>query len=316
MLRANDIVMPLATRIRRTLGRAGPSAHPGPAAGSRGAPSDSRILIIHCDDLGMAHSINRAAFQAFEEGAISSASVMVPCPWFAEVAEYANQHASIDLGIHLTLTSQSKHCKWRPIASKELVPSLIDSQGYFLPDTASVARQASPQEVEREMREQIECAMRAGVCPTHLDHHMWALGQTPSLCSVYNKLADAYGLPSRTPQTGPENLEAPAVQASSAAPAVTTFKAPANIRPHQWSEFYESVLRSLKPGINELIVHLGYNAQELRAITRGRPGWDAAWRQRDFDVICSRRFRRMIAKGGIRLAQWREVAGHRARGVI
>jgi len=313
MRRAKDIGTSLATRISRSLRRGGDLARSGPAISSYEPSVDSRLLIIHCDDLGMAHSINGATFRALEDGAISSASVMVPCPWFPEVVEYAKQHPSIDLGIHLTLTSQSKDCKWRPITSKELVPSLIDSQGYFPESTASLAGQARPEEVEREIGEQIEYAMRAGIHPTHLDHHMWALGQTPSLSSVYDKVAKAHGLPNRIPQSDPEKLKTSAVPASGDGTAIRVLKAPANLRPDQWSEFYEGVLGSLKPGINELIVHLGYDDQELRAITRGRPGWDAAWRKRDFDVMCSRRFQRMIKKGGIRVVQWRDVIGHQGR---
>src|SRR2546423_8500616 len=168
---------------------------------TRSAP-DQKLLIIHCDDLGMAHSINAAAFRSFQEGAITSASVMTPCPWFPEVAAFARENKDLDLGIHFTLTSEWPAYRWRPIAPRDCVQSLVDPQGYFWSTTEMLAARANPMEVELELEAQIEHAVANGLKPTHLDSHMFALGHNRDLLCVYVKVARKYDLPFLLPPKG------------------------------------------------------------------------------------------------------------------
>lgn len=100
-----------------------------------GYPPDSKLLIIHADDLAVAHSEDAASFDALDQHAVTSASIMIPCPWLLEVAAYAQAHPDADLGLHLTLTSEWKTYRWGPVASKDQVPSLLDPSGYLYPDT-------------------------------------------------------------------------------------------------------------------------------------------------------------------------------------
>src|SRR5687767_13457717 len=79
-----------------------------------GYPRDAKLLIVHADDLGMAHSVNAASIRGLESGLINSASIMVPCPWFPEIAEYARKNPQADLGLHLTLTSEWTDFRWGP----------------------------------------------------------------------------------------------------------------------------------------------------------------------------------------------------------
>src|SRR5438477_4697320 len=94
-----------------------------------GYPANARLLVLHADDLGMSHSVNRATFEALEHGWITSASILVPCPWFPEVVSWARGHADADLGIHLALNSEWTTFRWGPIAPKESVASLLDPDG-------------------------------------------------------------------------------------------------------------------------------------------------------------------------------------------
>src|SRR5438067_6179706 len=123
-----------------------------------GHPANAKLLILHADDLAVAHSVDAASFAALDSGAISSASIMVPTPWITEVAAYARAHPDADLGLHLTLTSEWRTYRWGSVESKDKVPSLLDSSGTLPSESAPVATTAKPAEVEREIRAQVERA--------------------------------------------------------------------------------------------------------------------------------------------------------------
>src|SRR5579862_5072888 len=159
-----------------------------------GYPADAKLLIVHADDLAVSHSQDQASFTALDHGAASSASIMVPCPWLTEVAEYAKTHPDADLGLHLTLTSEWKNYRWGPVASRDLVPGLLGPDGNLWPDVPFVVKSAKPEEVETEIRAQVERAMKVGIHPTHLDSHMGTLFTAPYF-AAYVKVAREYGLP-------------------------------------------------------------------------------------------------------------------------
>lgn len=272
-----------------------------------GYPKDAKLLIIHGDDVGVAHSVDRATFAALDRGAISSASVMVPCPWLTEVAAYAKEHPDADLGIHLTLTSEWKTYRWGPVASPDQVPSLLDPQGYLWADAGLVGSHAKPEEAEREIRAQVERALKAGIKPTHLDNHMGSLFQTPALLAVYLKVAREYHLPFlavRLPNAPPQML---ALLTDQDIVLDGLISAHEGIRPEEWRDYYAGILRMVKPGLTQLIVHLGFADAELNAVTEGHAGWEAAWRQRDFDVVTSLEFKTLLEENQIRLVTWREL---------
>src|SRR5437867_9155899 len=127
-----------------------------------GYPANAKLLILHADDLGAAHSVDAASFDALDKGVISSASIMVPTPWIAEVAAYARTHPNADLGLHLTITSEWETYRWGSVESKDKVSSLLDSTGTFPSEERLVAATAKPLEVERELRAQIERALALG----------------------------------------------------------------------------------------------------------------------------------------------------------
>src|SRR2546426_6127685 len=152
-----------------------------------GYPPNAKLLILHADDLGAAHSVDAASFDAFDKGVISSASIMVPTPWIAEVAAYARAHPNADLGLHLTITSEWETYRWGSVESKDKVASLLDSSGTFPSEVQPVTKNAKVVEVERELRAQVERALALGIRPTHLDSHMGALFSTPELMATYVK---------------------------------------------------------------------------------------------------------------------------------
>jgi predicted glycoside hydrolase/deacetylase ChbG (UPF0249 family) len=154
----------------------------------------TRRVVVHQDDVGMCHGANVAFRELSSLGAITSGSVMVPCPWFPEIAETAAADPSLDLGVHLTLTSEKEHYRWGPISGPSPAAGLTDPGGYLWRDVTSVRRHADPGAVEEELRAQIDRALAAGVDVTHLDAHMGAT-LAPELCAIYLRLGTDYRLP-------------------------------------------------------------------------------------------------------------------------
>src|SRR6478672_3885093 len=138
-----------------------------------GCPRSAKLLILHADDIGVAHSENAASFDALDKGAVNSGSIMMPTPWVTEVAEYVKTHPNADLGLHLTMNAEWNTYRWGGVAPHDRTPSLPDPDGTLPRSTDTVARRAKMDEVERELRAQIDRAYAMGIKPTHVDSHMY-----------------------------------------------------------------------------------------------------------------------------------------------
>ena len=271
-----------------------------------GHPRDAKLLIIHADDLGAAHSIDAASFEALDRGPISSASIMIPTPWVTEVAMYAKAHPNADLGLHLTITSEWDTYRWGSTAPADKVPSLLDSTGTFPSDVAPVVARAKAAEVEREIRAQVDRAIALGIRPTHLDSHMGALFASPELFATYVRVARSYRLPflalrgDRRVRPLPPLLETDVL-------LDTVIIAGPDIPRDRWKEFYLEEIGRLKAGVTELIVHLGRDDSELRAVTVNHEPYGSAWRQRDTDVVNSPEFKKALADNRVIVITWRDL---------
>ena len=278
-------------------------------------PGNKKYLIIHADDAGMSHSVNRATIEAMENGLVSSASIMVPCSWFSEFAEYAREHPAMDFGVHLTLNSEWSHYRWGPVAPREQVSSLIDEDGYLWDNVAQVAAHVKADEVEIELRAQIERARQFGVPLSHLDTHMGALFSREDLVEVYLRLGIEYDLPVLFIRDAARLLakEYPAL-ADKAEDIVRRLDQhqllvldhvvqyyDGNVHEER-KKIYLEALGDLESGVSEFLVHCGYDDEELRGITNS-----SGLRDSDRQVFTDPRIAAQIDRLGIEVTNWRRL---------
>ena len=236
-----------------------------------GFKASDRVLIVNGDDVGMSHAANAATIDAMENGLMTSATIMVPCPWFPEIAAYAKAHPNSDFGLHLTHTSEWKTYRWGPVASKSDVPGLVDPDGYLWPDIRSVYKNSTPEQAEREARAQIKKALAAGVDVTHLDSHMGALQFDDRYFQVYRKLAKEFDVPLRM---GSQEILAGAGGGHQRAQLEADgILYPDNLvyggrKPGESvKDYWKRMLSALKPGVTELYIHAALAGEEMRSIT-------------------------------------------------
>jgi predicted glycoside hydrolase/deacetylase ChbG (UPF0249 family) len=268
-----------------------------------GYSKDTRLLIIHGDDLGVAHSQNKATEYGMENGSVSSASIMVPTPWFAEIANYASAHPKGDFGLHLTLNSEWKYYKWGPLTDNKSVPGLVNNNGFFYESVDSLYKTATVEEVEKELRAQIEKAKLFGIDVTHLDSHMGALYSNPSYFAAMVKLGREYKIPIMQMRQGA--MQQNTNEKDVFADAIYT-ASPDNYKKGM-AEYYSGVIKSLQPGLNIFIIHLAYDNDEMQAVTVDRIDWGAAWRQADFNFFTSEQCKKLLAEQNIKVITWREI---------
>lgn len=275
-----------------------------------GYSAGTKLLIIHADDLGVSHSENQATIQTLEKGAVNSASIMVPCPWFSEIATYASTHPQADFGLHLTLTSEWKYYKWAGLTGSIVTPGLHNKSGFLFASVDSVYRAAQLQEVEKELRAQIDKALAAGIDVTHFDSHMAALFGRHDYLKLLISLGREYRVPVLLTKDGPRSPMDAEIKAFLTDKDVQLDQiytaTPADYK-NGMKQFYEKVLRSLQPGISELIIHTAYDDKEMQAITVDHPDWGAAWRQADYNFFSSAECRKILAGQNIQLVTWREL---------
>jgi predicted glycoside hydrolase/deacetylase ChbG (UPF0249 family) len=280
-----------------------------------GYGANDKLLMVHADDVGMSHSVNLATIEALKKGQVTSASIMIPCPWMPEIAAYAREHPEVDFGLHLTLTSEWKYYRWRPVAPPDQVKGLLDPEGYMWRSEVDTAKHATPQEIETEIRAQIERAKAFGIKPTHLDTHMGTLYTRPDFFDVYTKLGKEYGIPVMVMRATPEAI---AYGKASGIPIGETALRKIESDGYAMLDYlvtgvpgrtfaerkkaYHDLLRNLKPGVTMLIVHLGLDDAELKGIT-------GSWQQRhaDFLSFTDPETQALMKELGIKLTTWREM---------
>lgn len=281
-----------------------------------GFSEDTKLLMIHADDAGLSHSENRATIQALEKGIVNSYSIMVPCPWFYEMALFAANNPHIDHGIHLTLTCEWEHYKFGPVLPVAEVPSLVDKQGHFFKKREDLRKNASPEDIVKELRAQIEKALKLGVKPTHLDSHMYSVGADPDFFKVYRALGQEYRLPvlmnrdlmrmvGLNPKT---NLETTDLLIDKTYVGEFGYFEKGGL-----ADFYSQILDQLSPGLNLILIHPAFDDDEMKGVTVNHPNFGSVWRQIDYDFFTNEKTRLKLKENKIELITWKKIQNLRNR---
>jgi predicted glycoside hydrolase/deacetylase ChbG (UPF0249 family) len=271
------------------VGQAGTSTH------SNAANAGEQVyLVIRSDDAGMSHSVNMALERLMATGIPVSVSVMFPTPWYQETVEILKRHPAVSVGIHLTLNSEWKNYRWGPVSGRSAVPTLVDADGYFFP-SADALYQNHPdlKEIEKELRAQIDRALRSGLKIDYVDFHMGTAVAYPEFRDLTERLAREFGL------------------------GMSGYFGEASHDPQYWAapsnkaDSLVAMVNRLQPQFNLVVTHIGLDDSELGALldmNTSNPLPDMSRnRQGELDALTSRRFNDALKARKIQLLTYRQL---------
>jgi len=256
-----------------------------------GYPAGKKVIMLHADDAGMCEEANIATKQMLLDGHIQSAAAMPPCEYFEDMIEWGKEHPDIDLGLHLTLTSEWKTYRWPSVSPVEEVPGLIDGEGKLWRSVPEVVQNATVEEVAKEVRAQIEKSLAMGYRPDHIDTHMGTLYGHPEFAKAYLEIAMEYGIPANAIDMSdslvvkyyreagyPITDDMIKYMQSYTLPKVDNFTSAPNAKTYEEKvQAFKDLIKSLKPGLTEIIFHPSVPSENLKSIT-------GSWQQRNWEA--------------------------------
>lgn len=268
------------------------------ASGVQSAQPAPPRLIVRGDDMGYSHSGNEAILKCQKEGIQTSIEVIVPSPWFPEAVKRLAEVPKADVGVHLALSSEWDHVKWRPVSE---CPSLRDPDGYFYPmifpnrnypGRALAENRWRIEDVEKEFRAQIELARKKIPRVSHVSGHMGCSSLSPEVRALTRKLTREYGLDIEPAELGVRGVSYMGPKGTSA----------------EKIESFLKMLDSLQPGQTYMFVdHPGLDTPELRAIHHVGYENVAVDRQGVTDCWTSPRVKERIQARGIQLISYADL---------
>jgi predicted glycoside hydrolase/deacetylase ChbG (UPF0249 family) len=281
-----------------------------------GFPKGKKILLLHCDDAGMCEEANIAVQTYVLKGDVLSAAVMMPCPYAEEMVEWTKKHPNADIGVHLTLTSEWQNYRWSTLTDPEKVPGLIDPEGKMWHEVPDVVIHASPQEVETEIRAQIDKMIKMGHRPSHIDTHMGTLYGSAEYAKVFFKTAVEYNIPANAIDLSdkdvadyyraagyPINDEMIKYLESYPLPKLDNFtSAPEGKTYEEKRENFMKLVTALKPGLTEIIFHPSIMTDNMKSIT-------GTWQQRGWEaqLFSDPAMKQFFADNNIEITNWTEI---------
>jgi hypothetical protein len=255
--------------------------------------SSSTTVLIRCDDIGMCHSVNMAAKQVLDKGFPVSMSVMFACPWYQEAVDLLKQYKNVSVGVHLTLLSEWKNYRWGSVSGMSVVPSLLDSLGFFYSSGATFrAHSPKREEVWKELNAQMERALQSGLHIEYVDYHGTSL-ENPEMRTLLESLATKYGV------------------------AISRYLGEADVNglyrtpPEATLDTLLDRTRKLPSGrVNLMVFHVGLQSSEMDALldlNAFAPTQMSKHRQAELQALTSDEFMRLVRAKGAHLTTYHEL---------
>ena len=272
-----------------------------------GYSENDKLLIIHADDVGLSKSVNESTFESFNNKSITSASIIMNTYEMEEGLKFAVENPNFDFGVHLTVTSEWKYHKWGGITDRAKTPSLHNSVNNFYWNKRKFVKNADLNEIKMELQAQIDLAKSMGLKPSHIDSHEGALFFDPNIFKIYIDLAVENDLLAFIPIEASMHFNSETVKPNNAVIIDQFHMLPGGIKLDEIEKFYFNVVKNLKPGLSQIIIHLGKNEPVLKEITIDHPNFDYRWRQKDHDVMNSKEFKDLLIEHNVKLISWNDL---------
>lgn len=290
-----------------------------------------KYLIINADDFGMCRAGNLAVFDLLKSGGITSSTIMAPCGWAPEACKFAKENPQFAIGVHLTLTSEWSNYRWAPVSASN-TESLRDEDGYMFKESDEVEKNVDIDEVEAEIRAQIERLKKLGLTPSHLDNHMGSLYGIETgrfeLLNLVLDIAGEYGLPFRFPGTFTDdqlnntmldikidkNIIMALFEKITAYAKSRGVITPDYLIPGEWTgpqkdsyenyrEYIYELYKTFPEGVTETYIHPALECDELK-------GTSSVWERRvwEYKLFSDPKTKQHIESCGIKLINYRDLA--------
>jgi predicted glycoside hydrolase/deacetylase ChbG (UPF0249 family) len=263
--------------------------------------------LIHADDLGLSKSVNETSLESLLNNTVSSASVIMNAKKVQEIADFSNKNPEIDLGVHLTVTSEWKIHKWGGILPKNDIQSLLNSQNNFYWNKRKFTKYQRLDQLYNELQAQVDLAISMGMNVSHIDSHEGALFFDPDVFKTYLKIAEDNNLLAFVPIQASVHFNDNFPKPKNAIIFDQFFMAEAGIKIDEMEEYYLNILDKLEPGLSQIIVHFGKDNDNMKKITVDKIDYGSKWRETDYKVFNSEKFLSSLKKNNIRVINYQDL---------
>ena len=274
---------------------------------SLGYNQNDKLLLIHADDLGLSKSVNETSLESLLNNTVSSASVIMNAKKVQEIADFSNNNPEIDLGVHLTVTSEWKIHKWGGILPKNDIQSLLNSQNNFYWNKRKFTKYQNLDQLYNELQAQVDLAISMGMNVSHIDSHEGALFFDPDVFKTYLKIAEDNNLLAFVPIQASVHFNDNFPKPKNAIIFDQFFMAEAGIKIDEMEEYYLNILDKLEPGLSQIIVHFGKDNDNMKKITVDKIDYGSKWRETDYKVFNSEKFLSSLKKNNIKVINYQDL---------